>query len=190
MTYKKFTFKTKRAPQAPGTDGAGWETLPLSNLPPGFDISFPDSTANSLSQAMSNITTSFKGVRNTLESATTNLQSTACQLDSVLDSLQEAFIFADEFANQNNNTNIYARVVGLDPVGNINSQTAFEKEVRQILSDTGDSVGKIPKIVPAQIPIDPILIANALINSAAMKQIQINAGVLGTPNVMMTTLIK
>jgi len=157
-----FTFTTKQIPQTPGTDGAHWEKVPLASFPPTFDISIPDSTANAVAAAMSNIAASFDGLNNTLQSVTQQVQNAACSLDDLITSLKTAQAYATQFAGHNNQTNIFVRQIGIDPVGTINSQSLFMSQVNAILNDTGFDIGQIPLVAPAEIPIDPVAIADAL----------------------------
>lgn len=160
--FQQFEFTTKQIPQVKGTDGAHWEKMPLANFPPTLDISIPNSTANAVASAMSNIAQSFSDMNNTLQSITQQLQNAACSIGDIVDSLKNAQLFSDQFANDNNSTNIYVRQIGLDPVGTINTQQDFITKVRAILSDTGNSIGQIPNLVPAEIPLNPSIIANSL----------------------------
>jgi hypothetical protein len=162
QTYQTFNFTTQSIPLAPGKDGAHWENLPVASFPPVFDISFPNSTANAVAQAMSNISNSFNGLKDTYKGLTQSLQNAACSLDDLISSLKNAQLFAKEFADDHNNTTVYVRTVGLDPVGTINSPQTFIKQVREILNDTGTQPGQLPKITPAEIPLNPSNIANVL----------------------------
>jgi hypothetical protein len=157
-----FTFTTKQIPQVQGTDGAHWEKVPLASFPPTFDISIPDSTANAVAAAMSNIAASFNGLNNTLQNVTQQVQNAACSIDDLIGSLKAAQAYATQFAGNNNQTNIFVRQIGIDPVGTINSQALFMSQVNAILNDTGFDIGRIPLVVPAEIAIDPVTIANAL----------------------------
>lgn len=159
----QFTFKTKKLPQIKGINGAHWEKLPLSSIPPIMDISIPGSTANALAANMSNIADSVKSLNKTLEDITQSTQNLACSIGEFVDSLKGAQKLAEEFAKQNNKTRVYVRQIGLDPVGTINSYNSFIKQVRLALLDTGpDEDFKIPKVVAAEIPLDPNAIASAL----------------------------
>jgi hypothetical protein len=160
--FQTFEFTTQSIPLAPGKDGAHWENLPVASFPPVFDISFPNSTANAVAQAMSNISASFNGLKDTYKGLTQSLQNAACSLDDLVSSLKNAQLFAKEFADDHNNTTVYVRTVGLDPVGTINSPQTFIKQVREILNDTGTQPGQLPKITPAEIPLNPSNIANIL----------------------------
>ena len=131
-------------------------------MPPIFDTAIPDSTANAVAKAMSNMTESFSGLNNTLQGITQGLQNASCSIGELVQSLQGAQLFADDFAGQNNGTKIYTRTIGLDPVGTINSRQNFMQQVESILSDTGEDIGEIPKVVAAEIPVEPSIIANAL----------------------------
>lgn len=158
-----FSFKTKNLPQIKGVAGAHWEKLPLSSFPPVLDISIPGSTANAIAANMSNIANSVKSLNKTLEDITQSVQGLACSIGEFVDSLKGAQNLAEEFAKQNNNTRVYVRQIGLDPVGTINSYSNFIQQTRRALLDTGtDKDFKIPKLVAAEIPLDPKAIASAL----------------------------
>ena len=160
--YQQFKFTTKSLPQTKGTDGAHWEKIPLASFPPSLDLSIPDSFANAVAFSVANLTDSWSDLNDTLLATTANLQDLSCSVGSLIDGLKGAQNFATSFAQKNNNTQIYVRQVGLDPLGVINSQQSFMNQVNQILNDTGTSVGQIPRLTPAEVPLDPIAIANAL----------------------------
>lgn len=161
-TFQTFEFNTQAIPLAPGKDGAHWENLPVASFPPVFDISFPNSTANAVAQAMSNITASFNGLKETYKGLTQSLQNASCALDGLMESLKNAQFFAKDFADDHNKTTVYVRTIGLDPVGTINSPQTFIKQVRNILNDTGTQPGQIPKVTPAEIPLNSTNIAKTL----------------------------
>lgn len=145
-----------------GVGGAHWENLPLASFPPAFDISIPDSFGAALSTAISNIAATFTGMSNTLTTMTQGLQNTACSIGSLVDSLKAAQKMAEDFAKENNSTKIFIRPIGLQPPGTITSQRIFLNAMRTAINDQGTGVGQIPKVVPAEIPLDPKAIADAL----------------------------
>jgi hypothetical protein len=160
--FQTFEFKVQSIPQISGNEGSYWENIPIASFPPVFDISFPNSTANAVAQAMSNITSSFEGLNNTYQALTQSMQDAACSLDDLFNSLKNAMNFADEFSKQNNQTKVYVRTLGLDPVGTINSPQTFINEMKAALLDAGTEVGQIPKLTPAEIPLNANTIANSL----------------------------
>lgn len=158
----EYTFETKPIPQMEGVGGAHWENLPLASFPPAFDISIPDSFGAALSTAISNVAATFTGMSNTLTTMTQDLQNAACSIGSLVDSLKAAQKMAEDFAKENNSTKIFIRPIGLQPPGTITSQRIFLNSMRAAINDQGTSVGQIPKVVPAEIPLDPKAIADAL----------------------------
>lgn len=160
--YQTFNFTTKSLPQTKGTDGSHWEKIPLAAFPPSLDLSVSDSFANAVASSVANITDSWNDLNTTLMATTQNLQNLSCSVGTLIDGLQTAQNFAKSFAQKNNNTQIYVRQIGLDPLGTVNSQQTFINQVNQILNDTGTNVGQIPRLTAAQIPLDPVAIANSL----------------------------
>lgn len=163
--YQEFQFQTKKAPQTTGVGGAYWEHLPLASMPPQFDISIPNSFGNAAAAALSNLSDSFTGLSNTLKTITQDLQNAVCSFNGLVDGLKLAQEFAEDFAESNNLTKIYVRPLGLQPPGTITSLSSFSAAVKTALNETGDvteEAGKVPLILPAQIPLDPAAIADAL----------------------------
>ena len=159
----QFTFKTQNIPQVKGISGAHWEKLPLSSIPPSFDLSIPGSTANAVAAAMSNVSGSVDSLHQNLKNMTQSLQDLSCSISSFVDNLKGAQALAENFAKQNNNTRVYVRQIGLDPVGDINSYSSFIQQARNALLDTGADIDfKVPKITAAEIPLDHKAIADAL----------------------------
>lgn len=159
--FQQFEFKTKNIPQVESEDG-NWENIPLASFPPVFDISIPTSTANAVSQAMTNLTNTFQGLNNSYQALTQQIQDASCSLGDLAETLKNAQITSENFANQNNQTTAYIRTIGLEPVGTITSAQTFLDQVRSIMNDTGNSTGQIPRLLPAEIPLNPVFIANSL----------------------------
>lgn len=178
--HGEFQFKTKPAPQMTGVDGALWEHVPLASFPPSFDITFPSSFTNALSVSLSNIASTFSGFSNTLTGLTQNLQNAACSFNGLIDGLVKAQKMAQDFADANNSSQIYVRPIGLQPAGTITSVDSFLAQVRRALNDTGKGVGQIPRITPAQIPLDPAAIASALGGTSSAEQLLDNLGLSGS----------
>lgn len=174
----EFTFTTKSVPQMEGVGGAHWENLPLASFPPSLDISIPDSFGAALTSAVSNLASTFTGMSNTLTTVTQGLQNAACSVGSLVDSLKAAQKMAEDFAKENNNTKIFIRPIGLQPPGTITSQQIFLRDMREALKQTGSGAGQIPKIVPAEIPLDPKAIADALGSGGGLAENLLQGGKL------------
>lgn len=159
---QEFDFQTQDAPQIKGVGNAKWEPLPLASLPPSFDVSISGSFTNVISQSIGALADTFTGYASTLQTATQNLQNAACSLGSLVENLKKAQQLALDFASQNNDTKLYVRSIGLQPAGTISNQSQFMIEVKKAVLDVGQNMGKLPKIVPVEVPLEVNAIAEAL----------------------------
>jgi len=164
-TLQQFQFKTTPAPQMTTIGGAHWEHLPMGSLPPQLDISIPSSFGNAIALAANNTMATVEATRRALKQTTQDVQNSACALNDLIGGLQRAQGFATDFANANNNAQVFVRPIGLQPPGTITSQNAFINAVNTALLENGNiskEAGKVPKILPAEILLNPQAISDAL----------------------------
>lgn len=179
LEMKQFVFKTKRLPQSQGVDGTFWEKINYGSIPPSLDISIPDSMGTAISAAISQIGASITGLNSSLLSTTQALQNVACSVGTFADNLKNIQTFADNFAKGQNNTAIYTRAIGLDPLGSIGSQASFLKELQRIVQDTNSSF-PLPRLAEVEIPLDPKGIDGVLGSGDFFEQISENLEAGGT----------